>query len=1096
MVAAAKLPVLNHNEFKLWKMRIEQYFLMTDYALWEVILNGDSPPPTRSVEGVEPSYPPTIVKEKLAKKNELKTRGTLLMALPNEHQLKFNSYKNSTSLMEAIEKRFEDLETLSMDELYKNLKIYEAEVMRATKHQDNMNMEAPKKTVPVEDTTLNALVSQCDRLGYDWCSQAEDGPTNFTLMAYTSSSSLSSDTKSEFNLGAFKAGLECVEARLEVYKNNGTVYTDDIKILKLDAMLIDKAITELRQKFEKAKKERNDLKITLEKFQDSSKNLSRLLDSQQSDKSKTDLGELHAPKPDLVFADEHVVSESVTSLPDIAKNEVKTSETKHKDTSAKVTIVNEDVRLQALVDGKKVIVNEASIRHDLRLDDAEGTACLLNASIFGKLARIGRKQRKETEVLQIEPQTKESVPTPSHDRLPSGEDRLQLNELMKIYTKLSDKVFLEQIKTNQAAEIEKLKKRVKKLEGKNKKRSYGLKRMYKVVLSARIVSSDEEGLGNQEDASKQGRIAEIDADEDLSLINKTAQDQGRMNKEEMFGVDDLDGDEVIMDVTTGENVEHDEKVAKKEVSTVDPVITAGEVVTTVKDVEVTTAAATQQISKDDVTLAHNLMDIKATNPKEKRVIIQEPKPEKTLKKKDQIALDEEVAIKLEAQMKAKMEEEEMIANEKNEANKAMIEEWDDVQAKIDADKQLAEQFQAHERNNYLLKKDLRKISSYHLIRADGSSKRYSSMIQMLQHINRKDMDTLWKLVKAKYGNIRPEEGYKRVLWGDLKVMFKPNIESEVWRKLQGNTLKILEVILFMWSTFHKVLKSTYFYDGREKKQLNLGVGTKRMIFNIDSAMKHSYSNDDTCFSIDVINEILEEDFDALLNEGSEILHLIEESILEEKLFVEFDEFMSMTADEKSGSKSNTKEPPFKEIIFNTDYKIKTSLDEPSTDLELKPFPDNLEYVFLEEPSFLHVIISSQLSEENKNELVYVLKRHRRAFSWKTKNIRLEVDKEKIDVISKLPPPTNIKVLSKTIVHTNHSALRNLFKKQDAKLCLIHWILLLKDFDIKIKDRKGKENVAADHLSSIEKEETNDDFPRVTLMEMSTKNETWFADFEN
>nr|GEU67840.1 putative reverse transcriptase domain-containing protein [Tanacetum cinerariifolium] len=88
------------------QMRIEQYFLMTDYALWEVILNGDSPPLTRFVEGVETPYPPTTVEEKLARKNELKGRGTLLMALPNEHKLKFNSYKNAKSLMEAIEKRF------------------------------------------------------------------------------------------------------------------------------------------------------------------------------------------------------------------------------------------------------------------------------------------------------------------------------------------------------------------------------------------------------------------------------------------------------------------------------------------------------------------------------------------------------------------------------------------------------------------------------------------------------------------------------------------------------------------------------------------------------------------------------------------------------------------------------------------------------------------------------------------------------------------------------------------------------------------------------------------------------------------------------
>ncbi|GKB35604.1 hypothetical protein Tco_0880546 [Tanacetum coccineum] len=73
---------------------------------------------------------------------------------------------------------------------------------------------------------------------------------------------------------------------------------------------------------------------------------------------------------------------------------------------------------------------------------------------------------------------------------------------------------------------------------------------------------------------------------------------------------------------------------------------------------------------------------------------------------------------------------------------------------------------------------------FQIIRDDGSSRRYSSMIRMLQNIYREDMETLWKLVKAKHGNTRPEDTYERVLWGDLKVMFEPNVESEVWRNLQ------------------------------------------------------------------------------------------------------------------------------------------------------------------------------------------------------------------------------------------------------------------------------------------------------------------------
>nr|GFB04903.1 hypothetical protein [Tanacetum cinerariifolium] len=106
VVAAAKLPILNLNVFDLWKMRIEQYCLMTDYSLWEVILNGESPPPTRIVDGVVQIVAPTIAEQRLAKKNKLKARGTLLMAFPDKHQLKFSIHKDDKSLMEAIEKRF------------------------------------------------------------------------------------------------------------------------------------------------------------------------------------------------------------------------------------------------------------------------------------------------------------------------------------------------------------------------------------------------------------------------------------------------------------------------------------------------------------------------------------------------------------------------------------------------------------------------------------------------------------------------------------------------------------------------------------------------------------------------------------------------------------------------------------------------------------------------------------------------------------------------------------------------------------------------------------------------------------------------------
>ncbi|GJY82150.1 leucine-rich receptor-like protein kinase family protein [Tanacetum coccineum] len=91
--------------------------------------------------------------------------------------------------------------------------------------------------------------------------------------------------------------------------------------------------------------------------------------------------------------------------------------------------------------------------------------------------------------------------------------------------------------------------------------------------------------------------------------------------------------------------------------------------------------------------------------------------------------------------------------------------------------------------DYKIDKDGR-IGYFKLIRADGSSKRYSSMIKMLQGIDSEDLETLWKLVKAKHENTRSEEDYERVLWDDLKVMFEPDINSEVWRSLQGYKVTI------------------------------------------------------------------------------------------------------------------------------------------------------------------------------------------------------------------------------------------------------------------------------------------------------------------
>nr|GEX60494.1 ribonuclease H-like domain-containing protein [Tanacetum cinerariifolium] len=141
---------------------------------------------------------------------------------------------------------------------------------------------------------------------------AEEEPTNYALMAFTSSSSSSSDN--EFGVLFYKTGLEYVEARLVIYQQNETVFKEDIKLLKLDVMLRDNALVDLRKKFEKAEQEQDELKLKLDKFQTSSKNLSQLLAGQTSD--KTGLGYDNQVFNSTVFdCDKMFSSESGMSMP-------------------------------------------------------------------------------------------------------------------------------------------------------------------------------------------------------------------------------------------------------------------------------------------------------------------------------------------------------------------------------------------------------------------------------------------------------------------------------------------------------------------------------------------------------------------------------------------------------------------------------------------------------------------------------------------------------------------------------------------------------------------------------------------------------------
>nr|GEV00947.1 hypothetical protein [Tanacetum cinerariifolium] len=334
---------------------------MTDYSLWEVILNGDSLAPTRVVEGVLQPVAPTTAEQKLARENELKAGGTLLMALTDKHQLKFNSHKDAKTLMEAIEKKFgrntetkkvqktllkqqyenfivssnlpsqwkthtliwrnkTDLEEQSLDDLFNSLKIYEAKVKSSSSAGTTTQNIAFMSSSNTDSTTKPVSVAAsvfavCVKLLVSSLSNV-DSLSNAVINSFFSSQSSSPQLDNEDLKQIDADDLEEMDLKWQMAvkghfarecrsprdsRRNGAAepqrrnrrsvpimlsWPSHFRALLLIMRCIrDNALVTLRQKLEKAKQERDDLKLKLEKFQTSSKNLTELLASQTNDKT-------------------------------------------------------------------------------------------------------------------------------------------------------------------------------------------------------------------------------------------------------------------------------------------------------------------------------------------------------------------------------------------------------------------------------------------------------------------------------------------------------------------------------------------------------------------------------------------------------------------------------------------------------------------------------------------------------------------------------------------------------------------------------------------------------------------------------------------
>nr|GEU69291.1 hypothetical protein [Tanacetum cinerariifolium] len=302
IVMSATLPHRRQlaRELVLDRMRIEQYIQMIDYALWEVIKNGATLPKTQVVEGVTTVMPITYVEDKDQRRLEVKSRSTLMMGIPNEHQLKFNSIKYVKQLLKGVEKRFggnsatkktqrnlfrqqyENFTALSsemLDQTFDRLQklVNDLEEMDLRWRMAMLTIRARrflkkigrKLTVNGNETIrfdkINVECYNCHNRGY--FARECRAPRNQDNKHKESTSRGRSKFYThgihiyKFRLKGYKIGLESVEERLKFFKTNESIYLEDIKVLKVEIQMKEIAIRELRRKLEVAQTEKYDIQL-------------------------------------------------------------------------------------------------------------------------------------------------------------------------------------------------------------------------------------------------------------------------------------------------------------------------------------------------------------------------------------------------------------------------------------------------------------------------------------------------------------------------------------------------------------------------------------------------------------------------------------------------------------------------------------------------------------------------------------------------------------------------------------------------------------------------------------------------------------------
>nr|GEV66822.1 reverse transcriptase domain-containing protein [Tanacetum cinerariifolium] len=278
------------------------------------------------------------------------------------------------------------------------------------------------------------------------------------------------------------------------------------------------------------------------------------------------------------------------------------------------------------------------------------------------------------------------------------------------------------------------------------------------------------------------------------------------------------------------------------------------------------------------------------------------------------------------------------------------------------------------------------------------------------------------------------------------------------------------------------------------KKLNLGVGDDRITFLMDKAMRHSHSNYDTCFRMDVIDEVTEEELDALLDESKPFC-TTSKKISESSLDHEFEDFMSIKIEEIPEQEEEAKDN-FEELPLEENLRIKNSIQDPPTNLVMKPLPKHSEYAFLEKRVSSSKVVKKKIIKLLDVGIIYPIE-----------------DSPWVSPVHCVPKKGGM-----TVVTNEENELVPTRTVTGWRVCIDYQGIMLgykvsstglevDKAKSNIKNKKGAENVAADHLSRLENlnleelrdDDIDDNFPDETLINVSSIEEDkipWFADFAN